>query len=568
VSAFAQNERVNWHFGPSSAGLFFNLNNSTVNTVNNYYTPYAYAGSSVVSSSIDGSLLFYTDGIKIVDASHQVMPNGSGLLTGGNASEGTGLTVPFPNDCNKYYVFEITTATETNTIGNLYYSVVDMTLPGNGTITNPKGDVVSGSKNILLAQNVGEGSEFVYNPSGNNYWLLNPSWVQSSSNNTMQVYKINNSGVSLHSSYNIGVPMFDIQPIYYNALHNICFIASLKESDPCLLLDFDIVNGNFTNTNIIPGTPLGTSAILYSGVTDGEWSADWSKLYISKLRCTAPTYGAGHIYQYDLNNPSASPTIVFTPTNSSSYSEVCAGLRRGPDDKIYFSYKSTSNPNTYVGCINNPNNIGTACNVNPQQITFSTSLQSTFALFPKFVKRQDIQIKPLSDSTICAGQSITLNASGSLSNYQWSGGSSATTDSIIVTPDTTTNYYVTGTSANCGNSIDSVKIYVTDCSGNPSSTKPIGSLGYDFTNVFTPNNDGQNDYFTLNLVNAAAINLQIFNRWGNPMITITDINSKGWDGKTQNGKDASDGTYFFLYQIKGLDGQSVKDQGFLQLIRN
>lgn len=63
VTAFAQNERVNWHFGPSSAGLFFNLNNSTVNTVNNYYTPYAYAGSSVVSSSIDGSLMFYTDGI-------------------------------------------------------------------------------------------------------------------------------------------------------------------------------------------------------------------------------------------------------------------------------------------------------------------------------------------------------------------------------------------------------------------------------------------------------------------------------------------------------------------------
>lgn len=501
------------------------------------------------------------------------MPNGSGLLTGGNASGGTGLTVPFPNNCNKYYVFEITTATEASTMGNLYYSVVDMTLPGNGTIVNPKGDVVSGSKNILLAQNVGEGSEFVYNPSGNNYWLLSPSWVSNSSNNTMQVYNIDNSGISLHSSYNIGVPMFDIQAVYYNSLHNTCFISSIKESDPCLLLDFDIVNGNFTSTHIIPGTPFGTSGVLFSGVGDGEWSADWSKLYMAKLRCTSPIYGAGHIYQYDLNNPLASPTIIYTPTNSSNYGEVCVGLRRGPDEKIYFNYTSSSNPNTYIGCINNPNNIGAACNVNPQQISFSTSLQNTYALFPKFVKRQDIQINPMSDTTICAGQSVNLNASGSISNYQWSGGSSATTSSITVTPDTTTNYYVTGTPGNCGNSIDSVKIYVTGCSGNSTTVdssliNSVGTLGYDVTNVFTPNDDGQNDFFTLNLVNAVSINLQIFNRWGNPMITITDVNSKGWDGKAQNGKIANDGTYFYLYQIKGLDGQSVKGQGFLQLIRN
>ncbi len=51
-------------------------------------------------------------------------------------------------------------------------------------------------------------------------------------------------------------------------------------------------------------------------------------------------------------------------------------------------------------------------------------------------------------NNICAGQNITLTASGAV-NYQWSGGSSATTSAINVAPLSTTTYYVTTSDGLC-----------------------------------------------------------------------------------------------------------------------
>jgi len=61
--------------------------------------------------------------------------------------------------------------------------------------------------------------------------------------------------------------------------------------------------------------------------------------------------------------------------------------------------------------------------------------------------------------TICAGQSATLSASGG-SSYQWSGGSSATTSSITVSPVSTTTYYVTGGSMSCPGTPDTLTLAV------------------------------------------------------------------------------------------------------------
>lgn len=458
---FSQKERVNWHFSTTNAGLYFNLSNSSVNTVNNYYTPYLASGSSVVSNSSNGTLQFYTDGKKVVDASHQIMPNGNGLMSG-NATWGTGLAVPFPNKCNKYYVFTITTATESGNQGSLYYSVVDMNLQGNGTILSPLGDVETSNKNINLRYGVGECIEVIYNSSGNNYWLVISDWSPSSSyNGMMVVYKISATGISLHSTYNMGITIKDIQSISYNPRFDKCFVGSLQENDACYLLDFNVQTGNFTSFSSIPGTPFGTSTSTFSGISDAEWSPDFTKLYILKLRSTLPISGAGHIYQYDLNSPTNTPQIVFTPPNTYDNQELCTGIRRGPDGKIYFSYKSQSNPNIYIGCINNPNNAGSLCNLNSQQIVFSQSLVNTYFLFPRFVVRDDIKVSNLMNDTICSGQSVQLIASGGTGNYQWSGGAISNDDTLIVSPTVTTQYFVTSNSLNCGVNTDTITIFVS-----------------------------------------------------------------------------------------------------------
>lgn len=77
-------------------------------------------------------------------------------------------------------------------------------------------------------------------------------------------------------------------------------------------------------------------------------------------------------------------------------------------------------------------------------------------------------------------------------------------------------------------------------------------------NVFTPNQDGINDFFSIPLNSA---DYQIMNRWGNLVFDSKEMNSKVWDG-TFNGQKCSDGTYFYIVKLEQL---TLK--GFIELIR-
>jgi gliding motility-associated-like protein len=456
VAAFCygQNEKINWHFGPGNTGLKFDLSLGTVSPNNIYYSPFSNCGASVVTQPQSGRIWFYTDGLKVIDSMHAIMPNGSGLL-GGSATHSNGFAVPMPGNCKKYYVFTITTATENAATGNLYYSIVDMTLPGNGTVANPRGDVIAGQKNILLFNNVSEGLEVVFNAATNNYWLLVPLNNPSS----IRIYSITNTGIAFNNSFALGVNLTDIQATKYNYAYNKYCIGSFIENQPTLLADFNIATGNFTAVTTIPGTPLGSSTSQYAGLVDAEWSADGTKLYLSKYRCQAPTMGSGRIYQYDLNIPGSPPIIIYTP-GTTIQSDVCKGMRLGPDNKIYFGYSSSTNPNIYLGCINQPNLAGSSCNVNATQVQFSSSFGG-IGLFPRFqlINAAPTSITVSGNTTICAGQSTTLTATGA-STYQWSGGITATTSSVTVAPLVTTNYYIKGVTF-CDSIIDTITVVVS-----------------------------------------------------------------------------------------------------------
>jgi gliding motility-associated-like protein len=91
-------------------------------------------------------------------------------------------------------------------------------------------------------------------------------------------------------------------------------------------------------------------------------------------------------------------------------------------------------------------------------------------------------------------------------------------------------------------------------------------LEVDVPNVFTPNNDGNNEGYSIWTKNAASIEAVIVNRWGNTMVEIDDL-SYQWDGKTQSGADASSGVYFIKYKVTGLDGTEVSGHTFFHLVR-
>src|SRR5690606_3000470 len=92
-------------------------------------------------------------------------------------------------------------------------------------------------------------------------------------------------------------------------------------------------------------------------------------------------------------------------------------------------------------------------------------------------------------------------------------------------------------------------------------------------NVFTPNNDASNQFYILDTKHVVQLELTILNRWGNIMYAadenITLLGSfVGWNGKSANGLDAEEGTYFYKYIATGIDGKQTEGHGFLELIRH
>ncbi|OFZ00857.1 MAG: hypothetical protein A3K10_15590 [Bacteroidetes bacterium RIFCSPLOWO2_12_FULL_31_6] len=78
-------------------------------------------------------------------------------------------------------------------------------------------------------------------------------------------------------------------------------------------------------------------------------------------------------------------------------------------------------------------------------------------------------------------------------------------------------------------------------------------------NVFTPNNDGSNDYFEI--LGLDKYNIVILNRWGQTLFTGNE-NTVFWDGTTPAGENVSEGTYFFV-----LTANELEEKGTLTLFR-
>lgn len=87
-------------------------------------------------------------------------------------------------------------------------------------------------------------------------------------------------------------------------------------------------------------------------------------------------------------------------------------------------------------------------------------------------------------------------------------------------------------------------------------------------NVFTPNGDNSNDVFFIKAANLSEISAIIYDRWGNKVYELTtDKGNIAWDGKNMTGKDAPDGTYFYIITAKGKDGQDYDSKGNVSLYR-
>lgn len=226
------------------------------------------------------------------------------------------------------------------------------------------------------------------------------------------------------------------------------------------------------------------------------------------------------------------------------------------------------------------------------------------------------------DTSLCAGNSLFLEASGG-SNYQWSNG---VVDGTPFTPTSSGTYTVCGTVGSC-TGCDTVVVtvnpapsasFIQDISGYdvqflymgtpvqtyawdfgdggnsslmdpPHSYAGAGNYGVLLTvsnngctstyfseielfapgndahliNVITPNGDGINDAFDLQLEGYKKVTILILNRWGNIMQVLTGTQLT-WDGMV-NGNKAVEGVYFYRYDTLSFDGKTNSGHGFFHL---
>jgi gliding motility-associated-like protein len=95
---------------------------------------------------------------------------------------------------------------------------------------------------------------------------------------------------------------------------------------------------------------------------------------------------------------------------------------------------------------------------------------------------------------------------------------------------------------------------------------PECGLKIEIPNIFSPNSDGQNDYFSLSYENILHFKMQIFSRWGELLFETDQIES-AWNGKNNSQHDVPQGVYMYVLEAYGWNGQHLTRKGTLELIR-
>lgn len=336
TAIYAQTKRANhWYFG-ERVGIDFTGGSGILDTNN---VIYSYEACSVISDT-SGNLLFYTNGDTVWDRTHNIMPNGTGLMGCNSSSQGA-LIVPKPNDNNIYYIFT-TDCSENSGNNGLRYSIVDISL--NGGI----GDIVG--KNIVLISPTTEQLNAVRHCNGTDIWIA----VHELLTDRFYSYLVTSTGINITPVISI------IGPVYLNP-NPICILTGEFKFSPngkklgvtaasCLspfliteLYDFNNQTGIISNYISLP-----TDSLCY-GVS---FSPDNSKLYFSYL-----SPGSG-IFQYDLTDTTSSAIVSSKTQIFSSANVTLTGLQLSPDNKIYV----TRFMEDTLGIIQNPNSLGLSCN--------------------------------------------------------------------------------------------------------------------------------------------------------------------------------------------------------------
>jgi len=308
--------------------------------------------------------------------------------------------------------------------------------------------------------------------------------------------------------------------------------------------DFTICPGE---SRILGGTPP-----VIGGVP--PYSFTWSpSAGLNNPNLGNPTVTANSNMQYtltaqDSNGDISSDEVTIFIDDLVQYTagtntDICLGSATGvplghPSNSLSIGYGFSWQPAAGLDNSNAPNPLANPSSTTIYSLTVShgTCVAQTGTVLVTVI------VLPIAlafnDTTINEGSTITLLASGA-NNYSWLPQNSfikyANTGTPDVNPLKTTTYTVTAVGDNGCIGQDTVRVTVVPFDD------PI------FYSAFTPNGDGDNDFFFIGNLQKYPDNvLKIYNRYGQVIFTSAGYNND-WDGSYQGNKVPT-GTYFFIFE--------------------
>ncbi|MBK7752742.1 MAG: gliding motility-associated C-terminal domain-containing protein [Flavobacteriales bacterium] len=496
----------NWFFG-WHAGIDFNgaqplATNGAMNVA---------MGSATISDA-SGELLFYSDGIKVWNRSHEVMPNGAGLL-GEEYVTQAALIVGQPGHCGIFYLFTSANAPSTDA---LRYSVIDMSLD------NGLGDVVAGMKNVLLANPMGEKLTALRHGNGVAAWVFSRALL----GDAFYAYLLTEQGL-------------DTIPVISHVGQNTflgCDAGFLKVSHDGTEL-FHLGPG----CQIAEIFDVDAAVGMLSGAQDLFMQYDLPNVLISME--FSPNGQFLYFTQYipfdstsviQIDRATGIRTILDADFDYQGHGD----LRLGPDGRIYVAHQIEG----FVDVIEYPDLPGAACGFTPAGFALQVPLVSYQGLPNNVLPYTMLTLDLGNDTTFsCATEPFHLFVPTTINgSFSWQDGSTGPTFLV----DTSGTYSVEVISL-CGSAIDTLLVLSGD---DEVDVDPWSGI---LPNVFTPNNDGENETFPLLPVPMEKMSITINDRWGAPVFR-SDDRSPLWNGEegTTPPSPCPDGVYFYTGSVQ------------------
>jgi gliding motility-associated-like protein len=467
---------------------------------------------------------------------------GKAPTTGWGASVLESELVKKPGSSTEYY-FIYKTQSLSLSLDNIMYVTIDAAA-----------QTVSAPNYIVSSTHNGEGMAVSKLNCMNQRWLF-VTRPESNGNITLRRCAITNSGISAPVDiYTISIPGNStsvVAGVEIAPTNNYLAVANFNNtpvSKNMILFDYNNSTGTVSNERSY------TNQSTYDFVTM-EFSPNASRVYILQG-------GEGTFPNVIYNCPVVSTNYTVTSANQMSGITLNESLtlELAYDGNIYVNPGQSDD---FMYIINNPNSAATT--VTTTAPGFFGTNQLFGSAFPDQVDGDrnpihgvvNVSVTPTA-TTICPGQTTTLIAAGG-ANYQWSGGSIATTSSISVTPSVTTTYSV----ATTGNCIGSASATVNVIAFSPSRFTYTGNTcSSPNTDFFSQANTGNVVWFFGDGSTSTAINAtHIYQSPGTYQITlIANPNTACADTSKQNIIVANSSQNQIMPNIFTPNGDGINDE--------